>query len=439
MNEETEFSDQDQAFSNTQKFQDIKAAAYDNLLTRIEELGAEFGRWSRSAIQQFVNLDVDGFVRLRRIPLNENEVRQIADALTKELAGLGPLEDLLADPAVEDILINGYNDVFVSRNGVLEREVLRFTDNSHLLRIVRRILAPLGRRLDESNPMVDARLPDGGRLNVVIEPLAVDGPMVSIRKFRKDPLKPVDLLHLGTLSDDLYGLLEEAVKARCNILISGGTSSGKTSLLNALAFFIPENERVVTIEDTAELSLNHPHVVRLESRIGSYEGNGVVTIRDLIRNSLRMRPDRIIVGEVRGAEVLEMLQAMNTGHDGSMATIHANTPRECLHRIEMLAGFAGFQGSESSLRRQIAGALDFIVQIGRLSSGRRRIVSITEVTGVGDNIITTQELFRHESFNSQDGEEKDRWVALGIQPHSPKLQRRRQLSGPAGGHRPERR
>jgi len=256
MNEETEFSEQDQAFSNTQKFQDIKAAAYDNLLTRIEELGAEFGRWSRSAIQQFVNLDVDGFVRLRRIPLNEDEVRQIADALTKELAGLGPLEDLLAGGAVEDILINGYNDVFVSRNGVLEREVLRFTDNSHLLRIVRRILAPLGRRLDESNPMVDARLPDGGRLNVVIEPLAVDGPMVSIRKFRKDPLKPVDLLHLGTLSDDLYGLLEEAVKARCNILISGGTSSGKTSLLNALAFFIPENERVVTIEDTAELSLN---------------------------------------------------------------------------------------------------------------------------------------------------------------------------------------
>lgn len=354
MSNQIEFADDDQTFSNTQEFQDIKTAAYDHLLTRIEELGAEFGRWSRSAIQQFVNLDVDGFVRLQRIPLNESEVRQIADALTKELAGLGPLEDLLADVTVEDILINGYNDVFVSRHGILQRETLRFTDNAHLLRIVRRILAPLGRRLDESNPMVDARLPDGGRLNVVIEPLSVDGPMVSIRKFRKEPLKPTDLLNLGTMNDEIYTLLDNAVKARCNILVSGGTSSGKTSLLNALAFFIPEKERVVTVEDTAELSLNHPHVVRLESRLGGFEGAGAVSIRDLIRNSLRMRPDRIIVGEVRGAEVLEMLQAMNTGHDGSMGTIHANTPRECLYRIEMLAGFAGFQGSESSLRRQIA-------------------------------------------------------------------------------------
>ena len=439
MNDPIEKKDDTDAFVRSQQFQDIKTEAYINLLTRIEELGAEFGRWSRAAIQQFVNVDVDGFVRLRHIPLNENEVRLIADALTKELVGLGPLEDLLADATVEDILVNGYNEVFVSRHGKLERQTLRFTDNNHLLRIVRRILAPLGRRLDESNPMVDARLPDGGRLNVVIEPLAVDGPMVSIRKFRKDPLKPSDLQALGTLNDAVFALLESAVKARCNILISGGTSSGKTSLLNALAFFLPENERIVTIEDTAELSLNHPHVVRLESRIGSFEGTGVVTIRDLIRNSLRMRPDRIIVGEVRGAEVLEMLQAMNTGHDGSMATIHANSPRECLHRIEMLAGFAGFQGSESSLRRQIAGALDFIVQIARLSSGRRRIVSITEVTGVGDNIITTQELYRHESVNDANGEEQDRWVSLGIQPHSPKLQKRRQVQGenrPSSGRYP---
>ena len=436
MSNQIEFADDDQAFSSTQEFQDIKTAAYDHLLTRIEELGAEFGRWSRSAIQQFVNLDVDGFVRLQRIPLNESEVRQISDALTKELAGLGPLEDLLADVSVEDILINGYNDVFVSRNGILQRETLRFTDNAHLLRIVRRILAPLGRRLDESNPMVDARLPDGGRLNVVIEPLSVDGPMVSIRKFRKEPLKPTDLLSLGTMNEEIYTLLENAVKARCNILVSGGTSSGKTSLLNALAFFIPENERVVTVEDTAELCLNHPHVVRLESRLGGFEGSGLVSIRDLIRNSLRMRPDRIIVGEVRGAEVLEMLQAMNTGHDGSMGTIHANSPRECLYRIEMLAGFAGFQGSETSLRRQIAGALDFIVQIGRLSNGRRRIVSVTEVTGVGDNMITLQELYRHESFIAPDGDEADRWVSLGIFPHSPKLQRQRQLGQQTGKSTP---
>lgn len=423
MSDSIEFADDRQVFAGSQQFQDIKNAAHEHLLSRIEELGAEFGRWSRSAIQQFVDLEMDSFVRLRRIPINEAELRQIADALTKELSGFGPLEDLLADPSVEDILINGYNEVYVSRQGVLQRESVRFSDNQHLLRIVRRILAPVGRRLDESNPMVDARLPDGGRLNVVIEPLAVDGPIVSIRKFRKDPLKPSDLLALGSFNEEIFALLEAAVKARCSILVSGGTTSGKTSLLNALASFIPATERVVTVEDTAELCLNHPHVVRLEARQGGFDGAGEVTIRELIRNSLRMRPDRIIVGEVRGAEVLEMMQAMNTGHEGSMGTIHANSPRECLYRLEMLAGFAGFQGSEASLRRQIASALDFIIQIGRLSSGRRRVLSITEVTGVSDTVISTQELYRHESFVGPDGEEKDRWVSLGIQPHSPKLQR----------------
>ncbi|MGI4812247.1 MAG: CpaF family protein [Janthinobacterium lividum] len=422
-----------QAFAHSQRFQDIKSAVHEHLIGRIEELGTEFGRWSRKAIQQFVDLEVDAFVRLRRIPINETEMRLVSDALTKELAGLGPLEDLLADPDVEDILINGFNSVFVSRKGILRKEILRFTDNNHLLRIVRRVLAPLGRRLDESNPMVDARLPDGGRLNVVIEPLAVDGPMVSIRKFRKDPLTPAELLALGSFDEEIYRLLQAAVAARCNILISGGTSSGKTSLLNALANFVHESERMITVEDTAELSLNHPHVVRLESRQGSFEGTGAVAIRDLVRNSLRMRPDRIVVGEVRGAEVLEMLQAMNTGHDGSMATVHANNPRECLYRLEMLAGFAGFNGSENSLRRQIASALDFIVQIGRLSNGKRRILSITEVTGIGDNMITTQELYRHESVPGPNGEDGDRWVSLGINPHSPKLLRfRDQLRSGSG-------
>ncbi len=313
MAHDIQFADGAAPFSQTQQFHDIKNAAHEHLLTRIEELGAEFGRWSRQAINQFVDLEIDSFVRLRRIPLNENEVRAIAEALTKELAGFGPIEDLLADPAVEDILINGYNDVYVSRHGILAKLPVRFTDNAHLLRIVRRILAPIGRRLDESNPMVDARLPDGGRVNVVIEPLSIDGPVVSIRKFRKDPLKPSDLLGNGTFNEEINTLLQAAVEARCNILVSGGTSSGKTSLLNALAFHIPEIERVVTIEDTAELSLNHPHVVRLESRPGGFDGTGVVSIRDLLRNTLRMRPDRIIVGEVRGGEVLEMLQAMNTG------------------------------------------------------------------------------------------------------------------------------
>ncbi|WP_432261648.1 CpaF family protein [Cupriavidus sp. TMH.W2] len=426
MTQAIEFSDNAPApFPVSQEFHNIKEAAHEHLLTRIEELGAEFGRWSRTAIQRFVDLELESFTRLRRIPINEAELRQIAEALTKELAGFGPIEDLLNDPAVEDILVNGHLDVYVSRHGVLERIPVRFADSGHLLRIVRRILAPIGRRLDESNPMVDARLPDGGRINVVIPPLALEGPVVSIRKFRKDPMTPADLQALGTMSPEIGDLLQAAVQARCNILVSGGTSSGKTSLLNALATFVPATERVITIEDTAELALNHPHVVRLESRPGGFEGTGVVSIRDLLRNSLRMRPDRIIVGEVRGGEVLEMLQAMSTGHDGSMGTIHASSPRECLYRLEMLAGFAGFQGSELSLRRQIANAIDFIVQIARLSNGKRRIVSITEVTGLGDNIISTQELYRHEPFMNPDGTETDRWLSLGLLPHSPKLARMR--------------
>jgi len=433
MSTDIEFADDDQAFINSQQFQDIKSWTHDHLLSRIEELGAEFGRWSRASIQQFVELEVDSFVRLRRVPINDREMQLISDALTKELAGFGPLEDLLNDPAVEDILINGYQNVYVSRHGVLERETLRFADSEHVMRIVRRILAPLGRRLDEANPMVDARLPDGGRINVIIEPLAIDGLSVSIRKFRKEPLTPADLVKLGTFDAGMAQLLEIAVRARCNILVSGGTSSGKTSLLNALASFIPHAERVITIEDTAELSLGHTHVVRLESRPGGFDGQGVVSIRDLLRNSLRMRPDRIIVGEVRGAEVIEMMQAMNTGHEGSMGTIHASSPRECLYRLEMLAGFAGYQGSENSLRRQIANAIDFIVQIGRLSSGQRRILSLSEVTGVNDNVVAMQELYRYEPVPTPDGEERDRWVSLGIAPHSPKITRFRQTLARATG------
>jgi pilus assembly protein CpaF len=433
MSTDIEFADDNEAFLGSQQFQDIKGWTHDHLLSRIEELGAEFGRWSRASIQQFVELELDSFVRLQRVPINDREMQLIADALTKELAGFGPLEDLLNDPAVEDILINGHKQVYVSRHGKLVRETIRFSDEEHVLRIVRRILAPLGRRLDEANPMVDARLPDGGRINAVIEPLAIDGMSVSIRKFRKDPLTPADLVQLGTFDAGMAQLLEIAVKARCNVLVSGGTSSGKTSLLNALATFVPETERVVTIEDTAELSLGHAHVVRLESRPGGFDGAGLVSIRDLLRNSLRMRPDRIIVGEVRGAEVIEMLQAMNTGHDGSMGTIHASSPRECLYRLEMLAGFAGYQGSETSLRRQIANAVDFIVQIGRLSGGQRRILSISEITGVNDSVVAMQELYRYEPAVGPDGQERDRWISLGIAPHSPKVTRFRQSMQRAGG------
>jgi len=408
-------------FAQTARFAEIQAVLFEHTLNRIEDLGAEFGRWDRARIKTFVNSEIASYTLQHRLPLNENERTHIASAITKELAGLGPLEDLLQDPTVEDILINGAHAVFVSRHGVLRAEPSLFKDNAHVLRIVRRILAPLGRRLDESSPMVDARLPEGGRLNAIIEPLAVDGPMVSIRKFKKDPLTPEDLIEFGSFNEAIAHLLKAAVSQRCNILISGGTSSGKTSLLNALAYFIPSHERLVTVEDTAELSLNHPHVVRLEARQAGFDGSGEISIRDLIRNCLRMRPDRVVVGEVRGAEVMDMLQAMSTGHDGSMATIHANSPRECLDRMEMLAGFAGFQGSEQSLRRQIASAIDFIIQIGRLPNGKRRILSITEIIGVSDTVITTQELYKHQLITGPDQEEKDEWNFLGIKPHNPKL------------------
>ncbi|MEG0053991.1 MAG: CpaF family protein [Comamonas sp.] len=434
MNMDIVFAAQASKFSDSKQLLLIKNVAHEHLLTRVEELGAIFAKWSVGRVRLFVQQELEQFVRQQRFPVNDEEVQWIAQALIKELSGLGPLDDLMADPEVEDILINGYERVFVSRKGVLKQETLHFTDNAHVLRIVRRIISPLGRRLDESTPMVDARLPDGGRINVVIEPLSLDGPAVSIRKFRNDPLKVQDMVQFGTLDEGMAKLLELAVRERCNILISGGTSCGKTSMLNAIAGFIPENERVVTIEDTAELTLPHPHVVRMESRPGGFDGAGVVSIRDLLRNSLRMRPDRIVVGEVRGAEVLEMLQAMNTGHDGSMATIHASSARECLHRMEMLAGFAGFQGSETSLRRQISNALDFIVQISRLPNGKRRITSITEVTGIVDNVIATQELYRHESIPQANGEDLERWTSMGLVPHTPKLARYRAVLQHAGGN-----
>ena len=409
------------AFVHSSQFQAMLARVHEQLLNVIEKERIDLGRLAPDALLGVVRSLAGRIAQELKIPLNESETGVLAQSLVKELNGFGPLDDLMSDAAVEDILINGHEDVYASSGGQLDRVPVRFIDDAHLLRILRRILAPLGRRLDESSPMVDARMPGGGRLNAIIAPLAVDGPMISIRKFRKDPFTPQELLDRNAFDRPMYALLEAMVRGRCNIIVSGGTSSGKTSLLNALASFIPHNERVLTIEDTAELSLNHPHVVRLESRMGGADGTGEVTIRDLVRNALRMRPDRVVIGEVRGAEVLEMLQAMNTGHDGSMATIHANGPRECLHRIEMLAGFAGFQGSDESLRRQIAGAVDCIVQIARLPSGRRVITSITEITGVGDTQVTLQELYRHETQLNAEGNDVERWHAPGFQPHSPKL------------------
>jgi pilus assembly protein CpaF len=433
IDEATSGSRRNVPFEQTQQFHDVLSGAHEFLLNRIEEQHLDITTWSLDTITKYAEIETGTFVQEWRIPINEGEMRKISTALVKELTGFGPLDDLLHDVEVEDILINGYKDIYVSRCGVLEHSTARFTDNRHLLRIVRRFLVPIGRRLDESNPMVDARLPDGGRLNAIIEPLSVSGPCVSIRKFRKDPFTPDDLLARKMFDKPIHALLRAMVMGRCNIVISGGTSSGKTSLLNALASFIPHTERVITVEDTAELSLNHPHVVRLESRLGGFDGGGVVSIRDLVRNSLRMRPDRIVVGEVRGEEVLEMLQAMNTGHDGSMSTIHANSPRDALYRLEMLCGFAGFQGTESSLRRQIASAIDFIVQIGRLNNGKRVITSITEVIGTSDDVVTTQEMYSYEAAVDLDGVEHERWPALGFHPHTPKLEPYRQFLRDAGG------
>lgn len=412
--------DPNSEFHQSDEFQDIKGMMHSRLVDRIEDLGADFVNWTPAMVGRFVAQEVENFTATNRMPLNASDIQRIVKDLTDELIGLGPLEGLMADESVADILINGYKEVFIERNGLLQKSAVRFIDNKHLMRIVQRIIAPLGRRVDEGNPMVDARLPNGGRINVIIPPVSIDGPVVSIRKFRTKALQASDLLAYGTLNDEMLDFLRQATIARCNIVISGGTGSGKTSFLNMLTQFIPEGERIITIEDAAELQLLHEHVVRLETRPAGLEEVAEVTARDLLRNSLRMRPDRIIVGEVRGGEAVEMLQAMNTGHDGSMSTIHTNSPRECLHRLEMLLHFGGWQGSETNLRRQIAGALDMIVHLARLPNGRRRVISISEITGVEDEVISLQELYRYETTppNGREG-----WGHTGCQPKSPKLKR----------------
>ncbi|WP_432722591.1 CpaF family protein [Jeongeupia wiesaeckerbachi] len=400
-------------FLGSPEFERIQYAAHDFLIDRITELGSSFADWPRDRLIRVVRQEVSLFIASRQIAINEREVTAIADALIKELVGYGPIEDLLNDEAVEDILINGPHSVVVSRRGVLSNEPVRFRDNEHLVGFLRRLLAPLGRRLDESSPMVDARLPGGGRLNAIIPPLAVDGAAVSIRKFHSGFYTGERMVEVGALSPELLDFLAYAVRQRCNLLVIGATSSGKTSMLNVLSNYIPSGERVITIEDTAELDLQHPHVVKLESRPGGYEGAGQVTIRDLVRNSLRMRPDRIVVGEVRGAEVLEMLQAMSTGHDGSMGTLHASSALDALYRLEMLAGFAGFAGSDLSLRRQVASAVDLIVQVGRLADGSRRMLSVTELTGMNQDMVAMQELFRFSASPAPRWERTDARISNG--------------------------
>ncbi|WP_158117268.1 CpaF family protein [Vibrio cincinnatiensis] len=320
---------------------------------------------------------------------------ELARELLDEMVGYGPIENLLRDPSIDDILINGPKHVFVERNGMLEQVNHHFLNDEHVIRVIRRMISPLGRRIDESNPMVDARLPDGSRINAIIPPLALDGACLSVRKFKQDILTAEFLLRNGSLSEEMLSFLQRSVKARCNILISGATGSGKTTLLNVLSQYINSHERVVTIEDAAELQLRNDHVVRLETRPPNSEGCGEVTARELLKNALRMRPDRIILGESRGGEVLDMLQAMNTGHLGSMSTLHANSPSDALIRLEMMVTLAGFRSSETFIRKVVASAIDMIVQVSRLANGKRVITEIVEVSDVKTTNITTKTLYRY--------------------------------------------
>ena len=358
---------------------------------------------SREQVADEVGEMVQEQLALQKHALNLAERKRLVEDILVELLGLGPIEPLLKDSTVTDILVNGHNSVFVEREGKLVETAVRFKDERHLLRIIQKIVSGVGRRIDEASPFVDARLQDGSRVNAVVPPLAIDGSLLSIRKFSRRPIDIARLIELGSMPSEIATVLRGLVAARLNIIISGGTGSGKTTLLNAMSAFIDSAERIVTIEDSAELQLQQRHVARLETRPANVEGRGEITQRDLVKNSLRMRPDRIIVGEVRAGEAFDMLQAMNTGHDGSMTTVHANSPRDALSRIEQMIGMSGVEISPRSARAQIASAIDVVIQVARLSDGKRRLISLTEVVGMEGEVITMQEIFRYRLQGREEG------------------------------------
>src|SRR6266567_4247824 len=379
-------------------------------LTRVGELEGD-------VLRREIRLVVEHLCDTEDTLLNRNERERLIDEVLDETFGLGPLELLLKDPSISDILINGPKNVYVERRGKLEKTEVAFRDNEHLLQIIDRIVSKVGRRVDETSPMVDARLPDGSRVNAIIPPLALDGPTMSIRRFGANPLKLEDLLNYKAFTPEMAMLMEACIKARLNVIISGGTGSGKTTLLNTLSSFIPNDERVITIEDAAELQLQQEHVVRLETRPPNIEGKGAVMTRDLVRNALRMRPERIIIGECRGAESLDMLQAMNTGHAGSMTTLHANTPRDAQARLETMIMMSGMELPIKAMRQQIASAVDLIIQANRLQGGPRKVTSLTEVMNMEQDVIIMQDIFRYRQVGiDQNGRAYGQFESTGVRP-----------------------
>ena len=399
----------------TDKLLDAKVRLHRKLIEEINLSALE--KLPEDEIRKHVQQLVSQYILVERLALNAQELAGFVTEILDEMTGLGPIEPLLKDGSVSDILINGHECVYVERGGILEPTAVRFKDEAHLLRIVNKIVAAVGRRVDESHPLCDARLLDGSRVNVAVRPVAVDGPLVSIRKFSKRPFNLNKLVDIGALRPQMAELLAAAVKARVTTIISGGTGSGKTTMLNALSAFISDKERLVTIEDAAELQLQQPHVGRMETRPPNIEGKGEIRQRDLVKNALRMRPDRVILGECRGEEAFDMLQAMNTGHEGSMATVHANTPRDAISRLEQMIGMAGLPMTVASIRGQIAAAVRVIVQLSRLSDGKRRVMSIAEITGMEGDILQMQEIYKYvRTATAEDGSIQGHFQATGIRP-----------------------
>jgi pilus assembly protein CpaF len=398
-----------------QQFQEMKARLHRAIISRMDL--TKLNSLPPDRIEAEVSRLAEDLLIAENTPLSIIERERLVSEVHHELFGLGPLEPLLADGTISDILVNSYSNIYIERRGKLEKTAIAFKDDEHLMRVIERIVSTVGRRIDEAQPMVDARLQDGSRVNAIIPPLAIDGPVLSIRRFGTDPLKMTQLIQNGALTREVAILFDMCVRARLNIVISGGTGAGKTTLLNALSASIPPDERIVTIEDSAELQLQQPHAVRLETRPPNIEGKGEVTQRDLVRNALRMRPDRIVVGEVRGGEAIDMLQAMNTGHDGSLTTIHANSTRDALARLETMIQMTGMRLSDKAMRQQIASAVNLVIQVARLTDGTRRIVSISEITGMEGDMIAMQEIFQFERTGvDASGKVMGRFRTTGIRP-----------------------